>query len=65
MDRERDARAPLHPAGRTARTIGVTKATLHRMRRAGEIEAIRLPSGHFRFDLTGYLRKARGMEQAA
>lgn len=52
--------APWRPVGRAARIIGVTPRTLHRIRQAGEIDAIRLPSGHFRFNVAGYLLRAPG-----
>lgn len=56
---------PLHRSGRAARTLGVSKDTLRKIRERGEIDAFRTPGGHFRYDVASYLLRSRAQPQPA
>lgn len=53
-------RGPLHRSGRAARTIGVSKSTLAKLRESGAIEAFRSPGGHWLYDVSSFFLRSRG-----
>lgn len=58
-------RGPLHRSGRTARTIGVSKSTLTKLRESGAIEAFRSPGGHWLYDVSSFFMRSKGAASAS